>query len=916
MDILSVLLSKVGGVVSKEEIIRQVWPDTVVEENNLRVHLTALRKLLGEGHLSGRYIENIPGRGYSFVATVERQTDSPETLSTAAKTASLNNLPGTTGEILGRDALIAAVAAQLPQRRLITLTGSGGVGKTTVATAVADTLTIAYEDGVAFIDLATISDPSMVNGAVGSVVGCSLGSQEPTQDLVKHIGGRRMLLLLDNCEHVIEGCASVIAALLKGCRGVSILTTSREPLHIPGEWVQQISPLALPPLSAASSLKEAIQYPAIRLFIDRACAALATFSPTDSDAPVIIDICNRLDGVALAIELAAGRVNSMGLRALASSLDASLSALSHGQRTAAPRHQAVRAMIDWSYRLLPEIEKRVFRQLGIFNGPFAIDAVRFVCGVVDAPAAAIDDALMNLIDKSLVVADIGGDFVRYRLLETTRIYARDNLRVSADEATIDRRHAEYHRILFERAEAEWLVRPTTEWRNAYGDQIGNLRSALAWSNSSAGDSAIVVALTVAAIPLWFQLSLVDECLENVLHAMVLLDATSDREARKRMKLYAALGWPQMSQIAGAQGGAAAWKMALDLARSLQDDDFQSRSLWALWVDRVNCARPREALEYAREFHTLALRGDESADQWIGERMLGAAFHFVGDQRAARIHLDRMLKFYVEPQNRSHAVRFQFDQRVTARVALSRVLWLQGFTQKALAEVQDTVTYALAIDHRLSLANVLAEAACPIALLAGEFDLAERYIELLHEQTTTRALDVWHTYAACFRGESLIGRGATAEGLAALQSGLNRLRHGGFLLFESAYLAALARGYLATAHGPDGMACVDRALKNCAASGEGWYVAELLRLRGELLLLEDSTDQGKEAERVFQQSLQTAREQGALAWELRGAMSSAKIYVNQGRAKEAKALLDGVIGGIDPQSGSQDLISALSMLAQL
>jgi predicted ATPase len=880
------------------------------------VHLTALRKLLGEGHLSGRYIENVPGRGYSFVATVERQTDSPESLPAAAKAASINNLPGTTGEIIGRDAVIAAVAAQLPQRRLITLTGSGGVGKTTVATAVADILTSVYEDGVAFIDLATISDPSMVNSAVGSVLGCTLGPQEPAYDLVKHVGARRLLLLLDNCEHVIGGCAALIAVLLKGCRGVGILTTSREPLHIPGEWVQQVAPLALPPLSAASSLKEAIQYPAIRLFIDRACAALATFEPTDSDAPVIIGICNRLDGVALAIELAAGRVNSMGLRALASSLDASLSVLSHGQRTAAPRHQALHAMIDWSYKLLPELEKRVLRLLGVFNGPFAIDAVRFVCSVVHAPAAAIDDALMNLIDKSLVIADIGGDFVRYRLLETTRIYALENLRASGEEATIDRRHAEYYRILFERAEAEWLIRPTGEWRQAYGDQIGNLRSALAWSNSSAGEGAIVVALTVAAIPLWFQLSLVDECLENVLHALVLLDATSDRDARKRMKLYAALGWPQMGQIAGAQGGAAAWKMTLDLARSLQDVDFQSRSLWALWVDRVNSAQPREALGFAREFHALALRSDEPADQWIGERMLGAALHFMGDQPTARMHLDRMLKFYVEPQNRSHAVRFQFDQRVTARVALSRVLWLQGFTQKALAEVQDTVAYAQAIRHRLSLANVLAEAACPIALLAGDFNLAEHYIELLHEQTKTRALDVWNTYAACFRGESLLGRGAHAEGLAALQSGLNRLRRGGFLLFESAYLAALARGYLATGHAAGGMACVDRALKNCEPSGEGWCVPELLRLQGELLLLEDTADQGKKAESAFQQSLHTAREQGALAWELRGAVSCARSYVNQGRSKQAKALLEGVASRVDPQSGSLDLISAQSILAQL
>jgi predicted ATPase/DNA-binding winged helix-turn-helix (wHTH) protein len=916
MDILAVLVSRVGDVVSNEEIIRRVWPDTVVEENNLRVHLTALRKLLGEGHLSGRYIENVPGRGYSFVATVEGRSHFAEQSASSAKAPPVNNLPGAIGEIIGRDAVIAAVVVQLPQRRLISLTGSGGVGKTTVATAIADRLTGVYEDGVAFIDLAMISNSSKINGAIAAVLGCTLGSESPIDDLLKHVGSRRLLFLFDNCEHVISGCAALIAALLKGCRGVGILATSREPLHIPGEWVQQLAPLALPPLSAASSLKEAIQYPAIRLFVDRASAAFATFAPTDLDAAVIVSICNRLDGVALAIELAAGRVGAMGLRGLATSLDASLSVLSHGRRTAVPRHQALHAMVDWSYKLLPEIERLVLRRLGVFNGPFAIEAAKCVCSADEAPAAAVEEALINLIDKSLLVADIGGDFVRYRLLETTRAYAREMLQVSGEEAALGRRHAEYHRILFERADAEWQTRPTAEWREAYGDQIGNLRSALAWSNSDAGEAPISVALTVAAIPLWFQLSLVDECLDNVLHALELLEAAPAPDNRKRMKLYAALGWPQMGNIAGALGGAAAWRMTLEIARALDDLDFQSRSLWALWVDRINSAQPREALEFAREFHALAMRSDETADKWIGERMLGAAMHFIGDQNAAGRHLDRMLKFYVEPKNRSHAVRFQFDQRVTARVAKARVLWLQGLTRLSLAEVKDTVAYALAIDHRLSLANVLAEAACPIALLAGDLELADHYIKLLREQTRAQTLDVWNTYAECFHGESLLGRGAHAEGLAALQSGVNRLGRGGFLLFESAYLAAIARGYLATGDASAGIAAVERALKQCESSGEGWCISELLRLQGELLLLEDAAGLEDRAERAFRRSLQIAREQGALAWELRSSVSCVKFYVKHRRSSEAKVLLQGVSGRIDPQSGSKDFTEATSLLARL
>jgi predicted ATPase len=227
-----------------------------------------------------------------------------------------------------------------------------------------------------------------------------------------------------------------------------------------------------------------------------------------------------------------------------------------------------------------------------------------------------------------------------------------------------------------------------------------------------------------------------------------------------------------------------------------------------------------------------------------------------------------------------------------------------------------VAYAQAIDHRLSLANVLAEAACPIALLEGDFDLADHYIGLLHEQTKTQALDVWNTYAECFRGESLVGRGAHADGIAALQSGLNRLRRGGFLLFESTFLAAIARGYLATRDASGGLACVDLALKNCEASGEGWCLAELIRLRGELSLLEDGLDPMVRPDQSFPQSMKLSSEQGAFAWELRGTVSCAKFYAQQGRATEAKALLEGVIGLGAKKGDSSDLKAANSLLALL
>jgi predicted ATPase/DNA-binding winged helix-turn-helix (wHTH) protein len=915
LDILAVLVRRPSEVVTKDEILAQVWPNTIVEENNLRVHITALRKILGEGHVGGRFIENVPGRGYSFVAPVTIEEISTAEPAPHTGSTPFNNLPGTTSEVIGRDAAIAALIAQLPHHRLISLTGSGGVGKTTVALAVAEKLAPLYEDAVAFIDLATVGESSQVPSAVASILGCRVSADRTLEDLLHFIAGRRMLLLLDNCEHVLSGCAPLAAALLKGARGTVMLVTSREPLRATGEWVYQLPPLALPPLSAASSIRAAVKFPAVRLFVDRACAALATFNPTDLDAPAIVDICNRLDGIPLAIELAAGRINSMELRSLASSLDASLNVLSQGKRTAVPRHQAMRALLDWSFQLLPTVEQLVLRRLGIFNGPFFLEAVRDVCTSDDAAADAVQDALMSLIAKSLVSADVGRDRVRYRLLDTTRTYARERLESAGELARLSQRHAAFYKVLVARAESEWETRPSAQWREEYTDQVGNLRSALNYSFSPSGDSMTGIAITVAAIPLWFQLSLVDECLERVLQALTLLDQANSRDDRRRMKLHAALGWPHMAKTAQAHGGATAWRAALEIARKLDDVDFQLRSLWGLWVDCTNCGRTREALPVAEEFRALAARADEPADFWIGERMLGATHHFLGDQSVSKRHLDRMLEFYVEPANRSHAVRFQFDQKATARVALARVLWLQGHSALALNEISSTVAYVLAIDHKLSLANVLAEAACPIALMAGELDLADHYIAMLQDQTRTQSLDVWSTYAECFHGESLIEQGQVAQGLAALQAGLKRLRRGGFLLFESPFLGALARGYLAAGHAADGIPFVMEALEKCKDSGEGWYVPELLRLQGELLLMDDPEDSPRVSESLFLRSVQVAHECGAGAWELRAAVSCARLYAAQNRSSEVRPLLGPLLERFCGETASRDVIQAKSLLAR-
>ena len=302
-----------------------------------------------------------------------------------------------------------------------------------------------------------------------------------------------------------------------------MLATSREPLRIEGEHVHRLSPLASPPALARLTAAEALGFPAVQLFVERAAATLDEFELTDADAPIVADICSRLDGIALAIELAAARVDTFGVRGVAAHLDDRFQLLTRGRRTALPRHRTLRATLDWSYQLLPEPERVVLRRLAIFAGGFTEEAASAVAASAEIAASEVVESLANLVTKSLVSVDVGGVMVRYRLPETIRAYALQRLVESGEREQIARRHAEYHLGLFERAEAEAETRPMAEWLAEYRPRIDNLRAALDWAFSPGGDASIGVALTAASVPLWVDLSMMAECRRHVERALARLD---------------------------------------------------------------------------------------------------------------------------------------------------------------------------------------------------------------------------------------------------------------------------------------------------------------------------------------------------------------------------------------------------------
>ncbi|HEX3522342.1 MAG TPA: winged helix-turn-helix domain-containing protein, partial [Stellaceae bacterium] len=880
-DMLMALIDARGEVISKGALMARVWPDRVVEEKNLHVQISALRTALGAER---ELIHTVAGRGYQFTGEVRIPSASPDEragagMAVAQPAAMLppTNLPQAVSELIGRDDDLGEILSLTAAHRLVTLTGPGGIGKTRLALAAARQLLPRFADGVWLAELSPLSDPSLVPATVAAAVGLELGGGEVSaQRVAQALADRRLVLVLDTCEHMIAAAAAMAEALLRAGSAVRILATSREPLRAEGERIYPVPPLAVP----AAEGDDPWRYGAVWLFVVRSRASGAYVSEDHhiaaSIAASIAAICRRLDGIPLAIELAAARVAALGIEEVAARLDDRFQLLTGGRRTALPRHQTLRATLDWSYELLAEPERVLLRRLAVFAGVFNLKAACAVVASPDISPPDVVEGLLGLVAKSLVSAEVSDAIAGYRLLDTTRAYAFEKLGESSETAVVARRHAAYYRDLSERAETELKTCPSSEWLSEYGRHIDNVRVALDWAFSPGGDASIGVALTAAAVPLWMHLSLLDECRGRAEQALTSLDAGMSRDARQEMKLHAALG-ASLNYATGeaAPETGAAWTTALEIAESLDDADYQLRSLWGLWVFHTVGGRYRAALELAQRFHTLAASRSDPDDRLVGEHLVGVSQHRLGNQPMARRHLERVLADQEAVGHRPYMVRFQIDLLVAARAVLARVLWLQGFPDQAMHAGKRSIEHARAADHAVSLCYALALGACPIALLVGDLATAEHYVGMLLDHSTRHALTHWRAFGTCHQGAVAIKRGDVMTGSRLLRGGFNEVGDSRPALRIMLLLMTEALGRAGQVS--EGLAELNEAIARSEHNEERWLIAELLRIKGELLLLRDGAQGGvTEAEDLFRQALKMARRQGALSLELRAATSLARL----------------------------------------
>ena len=508
LDILIYLADRPGAVIAKQELIDHVWSDVTVEEGSLRVHVAAIRKALGDGKFGNRYIANIQGRGYSFVGTVAGVGGG------AAGTASpryQGSLPARPRRMVGREPVLSEVVDNLRAERFVTLLGPGGIGKTTIAVAAGHAVAKEFGGDVYFVDLGSLTDPDHVVWAIGTSLGLVLKSNAASVELIDLIRSRKLLIILDNCEHVIEAAASVAEQLFQEAGQVHLLATSRELLRVEGEHCYRVLPLDFPPVDSEQTADAVLHYPAAQLFVERVTARGGNFVLTDGEAPLVADMCRKLDGLPLAIELAAGPVAALGVRATVARLVSRLELLKLGHRTAVPRHQTFKATLDWSYDLLSGVERIVFRRIARFVEQFSLEGARHVAGEQGSDDGEICDAIAGLVEKSLICTQLDHGQPQYRLLDTTRAYALEKLKEHDEFDATSLRHAEYVVQQLESQKEMLSALPRPERVAAYSSQLSNVRSALEWTFGPHGNDEIATRLAAASMQLFLELSLLIEC---------------------------------------------------------------------------------------------------------------------------------------------------------------------------------------------------------------------------------------------------------------------------------------------------------------------------------------------------------------------------------------------------------------------
>lgn len=858
-EILLLLLGRPGETISKDEIFQTVWQGIHVGEGALRVHVSALRKALGEAVTGGgSLIVNQPGAGYSFTGQVrafegEQADFSPEPDGKDARTATRplewTDVPGRIA--IGRAETIVQLSEQIGTRALVSIVGPGGVGKTMVALETAERVRAGF-DQVCLVELAPLGEAGLVPTTVALALGLHLHRTDATDAVCRHRPGQRVLLILDSCEHVIENAALFVTRLLEQAPQFHILVTSREALRIPHERVHRLKPFPVPAPGEAEIAKITAN-PAVQLFAARATAISDSFTLSEANAAAIAAICGRLDGLPLAIELAVGQIEYLGVHGIASGLSDLFSLLARGRRTAAPRQQALKATLDWSYRLLTPREQEILRILALFAGSFSVASAADVAGADATGLDEIGDVIAGLAAKSVVSVDTNRHGVRYRLLDTTRSYGRLKLAEAGTLAIGERRHAEHiARMLADRLNLD--ARGVAEPLIANGEVIDDLRAALRWAYGPDGDFDLAITLTQGAAFVMLEMSLLREVrgwLEKALEHVRHIRPGEQEEFIVRLHM----------NRSSPKSGVSEENLAalLDMASRLPDRAHMVRLLDLIFVVRLRVADYQGALEVALRIDDLLRDLPTLQDSFCVPWMTGTARHFLGDHSGARRDLEQALLAGSTPAR----IRFSGHPRLYAHSFLARTLWLTGEEARAFQHAQAAQDMLMDIGQPMLICTALIWL-CQLFLWDRNVTQAKVLQAQLADVASRYAMGSQRAMALGLEGMIRIQQGAIGEGLPMLAESLDQLERYEQTMLIPSLRAALAEGLSRDGRFAQAHAGIEAAIAQAESDRALLFLPELLKTKADILARDPS--QAKAAtDNAYRIARARAAADGTVAW---------------------------------------------------
>ncbi|RYG89201.1 MAG: hypothetical protein EON59_01885 [Alphaproteobacteria bacterium] len=908
IDLLIVLVERAGQVVSRSELERLVWPGTLIEDSCLRVHIASLRKALGDDAGESRYIANIPGRGYSFVAAVRSSADEEESRAQGDRPNTPRPLPMRMTSTIGRDDVMHSLCQQLARCRLTTIVGHGGIGKTTLALAIAAELQQDYADGACFVDLAPLGGGGLVPDALASTLRIAVPGENVMLTLERWLSPRRMLIVFDNCEHLIDATTRLVTWILQVAPRIDVVATSREPLDAEGEWVHRLEPLECPPDDPSLSVEQAMHYSALRLLAERAAASTESFRLGPAELPAAIQLCRRVDGVPLALEFAAARVGLLGVHGVVEQLDDRLRLLGSGRRTVLPRHRTLRALLDWSYDLLSPTEQAVFRACSVFTGPFTLDSAVAVATSPEIDTSEVVRCVLGLVAKSLFIADPRKPEGHFAVLGITRAYAAERLDDDPARAAVARRHACHTVALMDDCEASWETLDQSIWIERAGFVVGNVRSALDWAFGSGGDPETGVRLTATSTLLLSGIVSEPEMCRYVSRALDAVASGVTIDPLDLVRLQSVLAIAAIPGDVDRRGPSSvndwsSFELAIEHGERSGKPIVLIEALYNTFARCFGAAHYQKADMHAERMFDVSNHGDNPRALLVAKRMRALTSHMLGSHGQARALAEDVLAARVWKL----PLRFTspMDRGVSMRIVLARVMWMQGHGEKAAAIAQECIERAAKDRAPFSKANALAMCAIPVALWRGDEAEARALVEQLTVHTDRHSMSYWSAWAQLYR-RILIARSSQPEDLSGIALGLDAKQTDHFATFATSLVT-------------------ERAMQRCQQGIVGWCAPEVLRAVGEQLLVRAATGggldardgnefgAGERAEDLFLRGLALARQQEARAWELRCATSLGRLWYSRGQGRQAQVLLEPILSAYHEDLASADVRAAMHLL---